>query len=431
MPTSRGSHLSYLTQLILEIKPKSILDVGVGFGSKGMLFREYTDIWDGNYKKEEWKTIIDGIEIFPDYVSDLQKSIYNKIHIGNALAILPTLGNYDVIYAGDVLEHFNEKQGREFIELLKEHSPHVIITTPVKVSDQGSVFGNEYETHRSQWGKESFPEADIVSFGNIFVIQIIKRGTQKYYCDGMKFYGDKLPFDKYTSIKARTFFLGLYFIQDYVAFYKHEGERVVFWNGSDVSRLLRNPAWLNYIQQGQPATHYCHNKQLQDELLIVGIHAEIMPVFFGYKEDYLPCLPAESPAPVKCFMGAHPGREEEYGVPVVLNIADKMPEAEFHIYGVESKKQFSNVIFHGQVPEEQMDEDMKEYHVCLRLNHHDGLSQIVCKSILMGIPQILSRDEADIIKSIRDIQLTGAYTGADISIDEILDLSELKRRMEV
>ena len=52
-----------------ERQPLRILDVGVGFGKWGHLFREYTDINEAEhdparYARENWRVQIDGIEGF-------------------------------------------------------------------------------------------------------------------------------------------------------------------------------------------------------------------------------------------------------------------------------------------------------------------------------------------------------------------------------
>ena len=134
-----------------------------------MLFREYTDIWNGNY--HNWKTRIDGIEIFSDYITDLQRTIYNTIYNVNALGILPALDEYDLIYCGDVLEHFTREEGFELVNLMKLHSKNVIIVTPKIVYEQGAVFDNVYETHRSQWEASDFPDSKVIYFNNSMLIE--------------------------------------------------------------------------------------------------------------------------------------------------------------------------------------------------------------------------------------------------------------------
>lgn len=89
MGTSTPAALTYICQKIIKIKPKSVLDIGIGFGKYGFLSREYTDIYRGNYF--EWKTRIDGIEGFKKYVTKLQRIIYDNIYIGNAIKIIKKL----------------------------------------------------------------------------------------------------------------------------------------------------------------------------------------------------------------------------------------------------------------------------------------------------------------------------------------------------
>ena len=66
MPTSVPYGVPIIAGAARQLRPKSVLDVGIGFGKYGMLFREYLDIWDmecvADYDPAAWKTRIDGIE---------------------------------------------------------------------------------------------------------------------------------------------------------------------------------------------------------------------------------------------------------------------------------------------------------------------------------------------------------------------------------
>ncbi len=79
MPCSRPSALVPMRNRIMEKNPMSVLDIGIGFGIFGFLAREYTDVRLGRYFN--WKTRIDGIEIFEKYITHLQREIYNNIYI--------------------------------------------------------------------------------------------------------------------------------------------------------------------------------------------------------------------------------------------------------------------------------------------------------------------------------------------------------------
>lgn len=161
MPTSDLSQVIKIMELILMIQPKSLLDVGVGFGKYGFLAREYLELWDGSNHYNDWKRRIDGIEIFPKYLTPVHDYIYNNIYIGNALEILPTLSDkYDLIILIDIIEHFTREEGLTLIKAAIEHGKNVLISTPKHMAIQGSAFGNPFETHKFQWKKTSFDNFD-------------------------------------------------------------------------------------------------------------------------------------------------------------------------------------------------------------------------------------------------------------------------------
>jgi hypothetical protein len=205
-----------------------------------------------------------------------------------------------------------------------------------------------------------------------------------YYCDGMKFFGERCGLIKYNEeldSDKPVLFLGLYFNDCYVKLMEHTGEKAIYWMGSDVLRLLQYPERVEILKKFPDAIHYCDNKLLQKELTSVGINANIKIRFFGNINKYQITY-KWSPMP-RIYLIAHPGREVEYGVPIVLELAEMFYTYTFHIYGVNGIDR-SNVIFHGQVNEEVMDREIERYHCCLRCNLHDGFSQTVMKSILMG-----------------------------------------------
>jgi len=209
-----------------------------------------------------------------------------------------------------------------------------------------------------------------------------------YYSKGMKFFGERaekiLGFEKYDPIKdlyMPVLFSGLYFPEDYEVFKNHQGKKAIFWNGSDVQILAQNLHYQNIIRSFPKITHACHNSRLQSELFQLDILTDVRPIFFGNIDDYH--VSYEQKANPEVYMIAHPGREKEYGVDEVKEIAQRLPNIKFHIYGIRGKNT-NNIIFHGQVPEIQMDQEIKNFQSCLRLNQHDGFSQTVMKSLLLG-----------------------------------------------
>jgi hypothetical protein len=179
MPSSNLLLVPHVCTRIRELMPISILDIGIGFGKYGFLAREYMDICKQRYQAETWETKIDGIEIFPDYVGDLQRLIYNDIYIGDAFDCLEKLGDYDLILLIDMIEHLPKERGFELLELIKKKSKTALISTPVRVISLGKPsmkYGNKYESHVSKWKRE-----ELERFGCVQQIPTGKKPT--YFLD--------------------------------------------------------------------------------------------------------------------------------------------------------------------------------------------------------------------------------------------------------
>ena len=164
MPTSRPICIRQICSQLLAREPNSILDVGVGFGKNGFISREYTDIWHGRVFGN-WTTRIDGVEAFPQYISDIQRKIYTNIYIGDATEVINTLPNYDVILCTAVLEHIPKDKAHKLLSTIKEKSKYAMVVLPVKVKPQGPVYGNEYERHIAEWSRE-----ELEQYGKVTVV---------------------------------------------------------------------------------------------------------------------------------------------------------------------------------------------------------------------------------------------------------------------
>ena len=155
MPTSQYFQISKIIDLIIKINPKSIFDVGVGFGKYGVLCREYLELWDGKGKYNDFCVIIDGIEAFKDYITPLHKFIYNNIYLNDVFELIKEKDlSYDLVLLIDVLEHFEKEKGKLLIKKLLKTNQGILISIPKVVSKQENCFGNKYETHRSRWSKK-------------------------------------------------------------------------------------------------------------------------------------------------------------------------------------------------------------------------------------------------------------------------------------
>ena len=143
--------------MITAANPRSLLDIGAGFGKYGVLAREYLELHDYSWRKPNWQCHIDGIEAFEEYLSELHNFTYNHVFVGNALDIVPTLEeHYDLVLLVDVLEHFTFDDGVKLLKDCSSLANNVLVSTPLDWIAQTDILGNPYEIHKSLWKKRNF-----------------------------------------------------------------------------------------------------------------------------------------------------------------------------------------------------------------------------------------------------------------------------------
>lgn len=185
MPTSTPYAVPIVASVLRQLKPASVLDVGVGFGKYGFVVREYLDVWDisdyREYGKDRWRTRLEGIEATSEYITPLQEYLYDTIHRGEAQSVIDGLGQYDVIVMGDVLEHFEKDEGRRLVRKLYDHADRcVLLMFPPDCDRNEDVLGNPYESHRSGWNRRDFSSYENVAFrvleGRTAMVALTKPG---------------------------------------------------------------------------------------------------------------------------------------------------------------------------------------------------------------------------------------------------------------
>ncbi len=181
-------------------------------------------------------------------------------------------------------------------------------------------------------------------------------------------------------------FFGMYTLHDYDAWWYSDLEkRSIFWCGSDILNALNNTEFQRRLKLYPDTQHYCETEIEAENLRKIGIEPKIIPSFLEDENDF-PVSYEHSETP-HIWMCAHPMREEEYGVDAIFRMARKFPDYTFHIYGIYEwleEEQPKNVLFHGQVPNEQLNKEIRQYQCGFRGNIHEGLSEIPVKSVLLG-----------------------------------------------
>jgi hypothetical protein len=144
--------------------PSSVLDFGVGNGQYGLHVRQVLDISQGRLYKDDWKVLLEGIEVFPQYHNPIWDYAYNKVHITDGHEFLKSCERkFDLIIMCDVIEHFERDVALNLIQLMRAKARTVLITTPHGAYPQGAAFGNQAECHRSEWYPQDFDQLGAVT----------------------------------------------------------------------------------------------------------------------------------------------------------------------------------------------------------------------------------------------------------------------------
>ena len=184
MPSSRPNTIPTVIHLLRQLKPQSILDVGVGFGKWGHLFREYTDILEAErdparYQRKNWRVRIDGIEGHAAYLTPMHQFLYDQIHVGDVARLLPKLPRYDLIFLGDIVEHFDKAAGLALLgDAFAKAAKAVIVSTPKFETEQEDLCGNELERHRSVWSAKDFrgfPGASVKTVDGATLLAVLRK----------------------------------------------------------------------------------------------------------------------------------------------------------------------------------------------------------------------------------------------------------------
>ncbi len=156
MGTSNWQHISYCCELMYALQPRSVLDIGVGFGRWGILARQICD--SAGTDPGGRRVRILGVEAFPKLIQPYHSAFYDEVVIGDALDYLRgTPERFDLAVLGDVLEHFPRDQAEEVLQLARTKACYTMLGVPLGTDwEQGEMYGNPYERHRSSWRHGDF-----------------------------------------------------------------------------------------------------------------------------------------------------------------------------------------------------------------------------------------------------------------------------------
>mgnify|MGYP001603196279 CR=1 FL=1 len=265
----------------------------------------------------------------------------------------------------------------------------------------------------------------------------MRKNIQQWYCRtapslGNGFSGTPesawgvLSYNPEIDLEKPTVFMGLYGFKDFYSLWQHKGIKEIFWCGSDITNFI-NGYWIDEIGEirinpqslvkwiTRNCGNWVENKIEQQVLENLGISSRVIPSFLGNVKDYK--IEYKYQSKLKFYTSVSGEDFLLYGWHRIEELAQNNPDIEFHLYGnikkCGSKK--VNIIDHGRVSKEIMNNEIKKMTGALRLTEFDGFSEIIAKSLLWGqwpisliqYPDVLSLNQIDELKNKKEPNYKG------------------------
>jgi 2-polyprenyl-3-methyl-5-hydroxy-6-metoxy-1,4-benzoquinol methylase len=132
-PENRG----WVLERVLELNPRTIVDVGAGAGTYSQLLRPLLP-----------DTIFTAIEIYPKNISQYNlNSLYDHVLCMDVRDVSTFGKETDLVIFGDVLEHMSRDDAMFVWNLARRDAKYGIISMPIIHYPQGEIDGNIHETH--------------------------------------------------------------------------------------------------------------------------------------------------------------------------------------------------------------------------------------------------------------------------------------------
>lgn len=159
MPVSDIANIAQILYRVSASNPKSVLELGVGFGKYGVLVREIQEAVNGRCNKNDFKNLLVGVEGFPQYNNDNWAN-YNSVLTQDFSdeSNWKDYAGYDMVLMIDSLEHVEKVKAKKLLQFLIDNNREVIVSVPLGHCPQGAVFGNVFETHQDDWSLEDFTD---------------------------------------------------------------------------------------------------------------------------------------------------------------------------------------------------------------------------------------------------------------------------------
>jgi hypothetical protein len=171
MASSFSTQIPVIVHLLSKLKPRSVLDVGKGFGKYGFLLHEYCGI-DSSVRpnptlslKQQSRIVVDAVECNPDYMWPHLDQLYRQVFTGRIEALYKELPRYDTVLMADVIEHLDKQNALLIVRHFIQAGSSMIIATPREFFQQ-ELFESDDEHHVSHWTVKDFHPIASVDYQN-------------------------------------------------------------------------------------------------------------------------------------------------------------------------------------------------------------------------------------------------------------------------
>ena len=154
MPYSSKLLDSEVLNILKEIKPSKVYDIGAGAGKYGLMIRKNTI---------EVERLI-CIEIDKDYIEKFKlNNIYDEVLQMSAMDLISEKfydTNFDTVVIGDCIEHLKKSDGIDLLNFLVYRTKWILVQYPIKYL-QNTFEGKHQEAHISIWDDKDFDSFEI------------------------------------------------------------------------------------------------------------------------------------------------------------------------------------------------------------------------------------------------------------------------------
>jgi len=171
MASSFVDQVPVIVYLLQQLHPRTVLDVGKGFGKYGFLLHEYVGV-SASKAPDPARTLIqqsdvavDAVEVQESYLWPHIAQLYRQTFIGRIEDLYTKLAAYDVVLMSDVIEHIEKGVGLEVMQHFVEKGSAVIVSTPKDYFHQ-ELYGSTHEQHVSHWAPRDFRFAPYLDYQN-------------------------------------------------------------------------------------------------------------------------------------------------------------------------------------------------------------------------------------------------------------------------